>query len=168
MMTPGELTNHFTEAELDVEHAPIEVKGAARVLCYELLEPIRAKFGPLKVTSGYRPPERNAAAGGKQTSFHLYLDGKAAADFQVMTPGVCLQECFDWIRLKSGLKFDKVILEYPPGSFPNGVLLAGVKPRCIHIQLHVNMPPRRLAFVGETGASQIYLPVTVGPLGAHA
>jgi hypothetical protein len=162
------LTEHFSEAELDVEHAPEEVKGAARVLCHELLEPIRAQFGEIGVTSGYRPPEHNAQVGGKRASFHLYIGGKAAADFKPLVPGVSKQECFDWIRLKSGLKFDKVILEYPPGSFPDGVLAAGVKPRCIHIQLHINMPPRRLAFVGETGASQIYLPVAVGPLGAHA
>jgi hypothetical protein len=161
MMTPGELTNHFAEEELGVEYAVPAIKGAARVLCCELLEPIRAKFGPLKVTSGYRPPERNAKAGGKPKSFHLYQDGKAAADFKPATTGICLQECFDWIRLQSGLPFDKVILEYPTGSFRDGALKEGVSPLCIHIQLHLNEPPRRKAFVGEVGASAIYIPVHV-------
>lgn len=160
------LTDHFSEIELDVEHAPPEVIGAARILCFELLEPIRARFGEIGVTSGYRPPEKNEAVGGKAKSFHLYQDGKAAADFKPLTPGVCLQECFDWIRMESGLKFDKVILEYAPGSFENGALKDGMQPRCVHIQLHTNMPPRRQAFVGETGASQIYIPVHVTPLEA--
>jgi hypothetical protein len=162
------LTDHFSEAELGVEHAPIEVRGAARILCYELLEPIRERFGEIGVTSGYRPPEHNASVGGKQTSFHLYQDGKCAADFKPLVPGICLQEVFDWIRLESGLRFDKVIMEYPPGSFPEDVLAEKAKPRCIHIQLHIHKQARRQAFVGETGASQIYLPVHVAPLAEGA
>lgn len=162
------LTEHFSENELDVANSSEEIKGAARILCFELLEPIRARWGEIGVTSGCRPEEHNAAVGGKATSFHLYEDGKAAADFKPLVPGVSKQEVFDWIRLQSGLKFDKVILEYPPGSFPDGVLAEGAKPRCIHIQLHTLERPRRLAFIGETGASQIYLPMTVGPLGANA
>lgn len=158
------LTDHFSEAELDVEHAPAEVIGAARILCHELLEPIRARFGEIGVTSGYRPPEHNAAVGGKAKSFHLYQDGKAAADFKPLVPGVCLQEVFDWIRLSSGLKFDKVILEYDPGSFEERVLKEGSRRKCIHIQLHTNMAPRRQAFIGETGAGETYLPVHVTPL----
>lgn len=42
-----------------------------RELCVDLLEPIRAEVGPLRVTSGYRRPGVNAAVGGSSTSAHL-------------------------------------------------------------------------------------------------
>ena len=156
-MEPKKLTEHFTAQELRVADACTEVQGAARILCHELLEPIRARFGPLRITSGYRPPARNKSAGGKPTSFHLYEDGKAAADFRPETPGICLQEVFDWIRLESGLKFDKVILE-------RGHQERHEFDDCIHIQTHINEAPRRLAFTGETGAGQVYTPAHVNPI----
>jgi len=42
-----------------------------RELCIELLEPVRAKVGPLRVTSGYRRPKVNVAVGGSSTSAHM-------------------------------------------------------------------------------------------------
>src|SRR5690606_26468165 len=42
-----------------------------RELCVELLEPVRASVGPLRVTSGYRRPGVNSAVGGSSTSAHL-------------------------------------------------------------------------------------------------
>src|SRR5690606_5487608 len=43
-----------------------------RELCVELLEPVRAEVGPLRVTSGYRRPRVNAAVGGSSTSAHMH------------------------------------------------------------------------------------------------
>ena len=42
-----------------------------RELCMELLEPVRASVGPLRVTSGYRRPAVNSAVGGSDTSAHM-------------------------------------------------------------------------------------------------
>jgi len=42
-----------------------------RELCVELLEPVRASVGPLRVTSGYRRPKVNVAVGGSSTSAHM-------------------------------------------------------------------------------------------------
>jgi len=42
-----------------------------RELAGELLEPVRASVGPLRVTSGYRRPRVNAAVGGSSTSAHM-------------------------------------------------------------------------------------------------
>lgn len=42
-----------------------------RELCVELLEPVRAEVGPLRVTSGYRRPRVNSAVGGSDTSAHM-------------------------------------------------------------------------------------------------
>lgn len=143
------LSAHFTEAELGVSDADERIKANARFLCEQLLEPIRDKYRmPLCVTSGYRDPAHNAKVGGKSRSFHLYEFDCCAADFKVL--GVPAQQTFDWLRLESGLPFDKVILEYHEGEA-----------RIIHIQARASGPPRRLAFVGETGDGQAYTPVEV-------
>lgn len=42
-----------------------------RELCVELLEPVRASVGPLRVTSGYRRQAVNSAVGGSSTSAHM-------------------------------------------------------------------------------------------------
>jgi hypothetical protein len=121
----------------------------ATYLCAEILEPIREKFGAVRVNSGYRDPGNNARVGGKTVSYHLFMEGRAAAD--VVALAVSVQELFDWLRLESGLPFDKVILEKN---------LAEV-PAVVHIQVDRLKAPRRLAYVGYTGASAKYEPVEV-------
>ncbi len=144
------LSFHFNESELGVEGADARVKANARYLCEKLLEPIRAKYGlPVFVTSGYRNTEHNQRVGGKSKSFHLYDGDRCAADFKVI--GIGVAETFDWLRLESGLPFDKVILESKDGT-----------PTIIHIQAMAKAEPRRLAYVGETGAGKDYRPVEVG------
>jgi zinc D-Ala-D-Ala carboxypeptidase len=80
------LAAHFTAGELTRDGAtlgaflpaPAMVEHNLRLLA-ERLEGLRAVLGvPLRITSGYRPPEKNAAVGGAATSSHL--DG-LAADF---------------------------------------------------------------------------------------
>jgi hypothetical protein len=144
------LSLHFTENELGVQGCDARVKANARYLCEKILEPIRMQFGsPVFVTSGYRDPAHNAQVGGKGRSFHLYQDDRCAADFKVI--GVAVQETFDWLRLESGLPFDKVIMEYQDGE-----------PQIIHIQAMVKTAPRRLAYVGETGDGKQYEAAEVG------
>lgn len=146
------LTEHFSENELGVDGAEARLVTNATFICSELLEPIRAHYGvPMHVHCGYRRPDHNAAVGGKPTSFHLFQDGRCAADFDIH--GVSMIETFRWIRAESGLPFDKVILEYS----------AQDAPACIHIQADLNNAPRRQAFVGGTGDSQTYTEVAVGP-----
>lgn len=71
------LSAHFTEEELRGAGAPVAVRANLGRLARELLEPLRAVLGvPLRVTSGYRAPEHNAAVGGSETSQHM--DGTAA------------------------------------------------------------------------------------------
>lgn len=143
------LSPNFTEDELGVSGADERVKANARFLCQELLEPIRTKYcAPVFVTSGFRDAGHNAQVGGKSRSFHLYESDRCAADFKVL--GVSAQETFDWLRLESGLPFDKVILEYHEGEA-----------RIIHIQAFARGEPRRLAYIGETGDGHQYTPVEV-------
>ncbi len=144
-----QLTEHFSDHELGVAGQESRLLKSAQYLCATLLEPIRTQFGPVRVHDGYRNPEHNAAVGGKPTSWHQFDGTQSGADFDC--PNAGYQQVFDWIRLESGLPFDKVILE------SNG---AG-EPRAIHIQVDATATPRRLAYTGSTGAGTVYVPQEV-------
>jgi hypothetical protein len=144
-----QLTEHFADSELGVGGCEQRLLTNAKNLCTLILEPIRAKFGPVDVHDGYRDHWHNIRVGGKPTSYHLFDDGRAAADVQAMAVGY--QGLFDWLRLESGLLFDKAILE---------VNKAGV-PACVHVQVDMMNAPRRLAYTGHTGAGTAYTPVEV-------
>jgi hypothetical protein len=143
-----QLTPHFADTELGVAGCAQNLIDNATYIATQLLEPIRAQFGPVSVDDGYRDPAHNARVGGKPDSYHLFNGGQSAADIQVS--GATLQMLFDWIRLTSGLPFDKVILEY-----------SGNLPECVHLQIDSQAAPRRLAYTGSTGAGTIYLPAEV-------
>jgi len=74
----------------------------------DLLEPVRQRFGPVHVTSGYRSPAVNAAIGGSATSAHC--EG-FAADFVPLTAGVTLKAIVEWCIANLDLPFDQVIYE---------------------------------------------------------
>ena len=80
----AQLTEHFEDQELGVEGCDQRHLDNAKFLCEQVLEPIRAKFGPVHVHDGYRDPGHNAAVGGKTESFHLFIDGHAAADIDAL------------------------------------------------------------------------------------
>jgi len=149
-----QLTPHFTDFELGVDGQESRLLTSAQFLCTALLEPIRAKFGPVRVHDGYRNPEHNAAVGGKPTSWHQFNGTESAADFDC--PQASYQTVFDWIRLESGLPFDKVILEMNNAG----------EPSCIHVQIDANATPRRQAYTGSTGAGTVYTAVEVRKEGA--
>jgi len=93
----------------------------------------------VRITSGYRNKVYNKGVGGSPSSQHVYTKYYCAADIQV--PGVPLQRVFDWIRLKSGLPYDQVILE-------RGKLKRHEYDDCIHLS-YVRRP-RRIALDGST------------------
>lgn len=112
------LTDHFTLSELchtstGLQNVPSGAhQHALTVLCETLLEPLRAHLGPVRVHSGYRSPEVNAAIRGARFSQHLKGE---AADIDV--PGHDLAEVMRWIVLASGLTYGQVILEgHSPGN----------------------------------------------------
>jgi len=72
----GELANGSEEARRFTSQDQCDV---AVEIC-EFLEEARAKFGPIKITSGHRPPAINAAVGGASSSEHLYSSGCGAVD----------------------------------------------------------------------------------------
>lgn len=77
---------------------------ALRELCRNVLEKVRTKFGPVRVTSGFRifTPDSQHGKG-------------EAGDFEV--PGIANRTVAEWIR--DTLRFDQLILEAYSKSDPN-------------------------------------------------
>lgn len=148
-----QLSEHFQQSEFE-RRAPVppECIPLLKGFCVSILEPIRAKFGALRVTSGYRAPDDNKATGGVQQSQHIYNAAHCAADFQAESHGVF--EVFNWIRLESGLQFDQVILEYDKAA------PADSSRACVHTS-YTSGTPRRMALVGNTHGEGAYAKVQV-------
>ena len=86
-----------------------------RKLAENVLQPIREAYGRgVKVNSGFRHPDVNAAVGGSRTSDHC--KGQAA-DIEI--PGVANADLAQWIS--ENLEFRQLILEfYTPGVPDSG------------------------------------------------
>jgi zinc D-Ala-D-Ala carboxypeptidase len=105
------LTDHFTLEEMTITQSGLEnVPDDAHIrslkaLCVSILEPIRDNFKqPVIVTSAFRSPEVNRAAGGENDSQHLRGE---AADIHIN--GVANAIVWQWIV--DNLPFDQVIAE---------------------------------------------------------
>ena len=79
----------------------------------KILDPLEYILGvKVNITSGYRSPEVNALIGGSTTSQHCLGQ---AADINVnnYTP----QDLFLFIKQKTQLPYDQLILEFPPAGW---------------------------------------------------
>jgi len=103
-----EFTYSATAVMKEIDNTPTEEHLQNGILlCENVLEKIREKFGPVKITSFYRGFRLNKAIGGSsKTSQHL--TGQAA-DFVV--PGESLRVVMDWIVKESGILFDQCLYE---------------------------------------------------------
>jgi zinc D-Ala-D-Ala carboxypeptidase len=129
-LDPAErVSPHFTWGELTATNrralqeqnrdVPDHLVDAGRALATTLLEPIRERFGPIIIHSGYRCPALNKAIGGAPTSQHQRFE---AADFHAAAAP--LRQVFDWLWT-SGLPVGQCILEGRSAG----------KPTWIHISL---------------------------------
>ena len=105
-------TSHEDLQEKNLQEAE-QYFEKAKVLCETLLEPIRAKFGPLRVNSGFRGPAVNTRVGGSKGSQHMVFE---ACDFVPLAKGVTPKMVFDWVRKESKLQFGQLIYEHPGSS----------------------------------------------------
>ena len=102
-----EFTKSMTATRKGIDNEP----GAGDIknlgdLCYEILEPVRAKFDkPITITSGYRSEALCEAIGSKKTSQHA--KGQAV-DFEI--GGIPNIKIAYW--LQANVDFDQLILEY--------------------------------------------------------
>ncbi len=129
------LTKNFTLGEFlasetaDRLHIGVFVDDGGAVHCKikrlasTVLQPIRDEFGPISITSGFRPPGLNKAVGSGPKSYHQY---GLAVDFVAYgSPPKLIGE---WVR-DSGLEFDQCIVEYD---------------KWVHIQIsHEGWKPRK-------------------------
>jgi zinc D-Ala-D-Ala carboxypeptidase len=118
------LSPHFTLEEMIKSQSgdragidnlpPPACREALRALCTHVLEPIRERFGPVVINSGYRGPELNRMVGGAASSQHCSGE---AADIEV--PGMANADLARWIE--KHLEYDQLILEcYKPGIPSSG------------------------------------------------
>jgi len=147
------LSPHFTFDELTrTGQTALQAKNREEAKQYmkpltalaEMLEVIRAKFGAVRVNSGFRGSAVNAAVGGSATSQHS--KGEAA---DIVCPAVTVDVLHKWIVVESGLAFGQCILEKPPGS------------AWVHISLGASYrDPKKcgesLAFDGKTYTAKRY------------
>lgn len=90
----GRPSEHFSYAEFNTKDGtpvpPMAYDGLDH-LCQTYLEPLRKKFGPISITSGYRHEAYNRAVGGETNSVHIYdapgRTGKAVAADIVCSSG---------------------------------------------------------------------------------
>lgn len=94
--------------DIDLNNPPERVVANLTALAVDVLEPIRAKAGPIIITSGWRPLALNKLVGGSYNSDHI--EG-LAADIHALT--MPLDELGRLIRrLAPDLPIKKVILEF--------------------------------------------------------
>lgn len=148
------LTNNFTLEELTksetalrrgLDNTPTDdVVANLRILSEKVLQPVRDHFAKgVKVNSGYRAPEVNAAVGGSKTSDHCL---GMAADIEI--PGLPNAELAQWIE--ANLEYTQVILEF----YTQGVPDSG--------WVHVSYDPKNLKKQSLTAVKRegktVYLP----------
>ena len=84
-----------------------------KLLCENILQPVRDEWGVVSVSSGYRSPALCVAIGSSERSQHARGQ---AADFECHT--VDNKQLFEWIT--NELDFDQAILEYYTGTPESG------------------------------------------------
>ena len=124
--------SEFTQSGTARRHKVKNVPGPREVerlrfLCVKSLEPMRRRFGAIRITSGFRCKKLNALVGGSPTSQHVL--GEAA---DIHTGGRELSEKMFGFA-KQNIPFDQLILEHNPA---HGIYW-------LHISLRSDRPGNR-------------------------
>jgi uncharacterized protein YcbK (DUF882 family) len=105
MATRHRLSKHFVVEEFDCRDGTKVSKrdyNGLEYLCRTFLEPLRAKYGPVKINSGFRTASYNRRIGGASRSYHVYTlhDGNdQAADIACRSGGPR-----DWHRTLNAIR----------------------------------------------------------------
>lgn len=102
----NEFTNSGTAIRLRIKNVPQYMHiQRLKALCINVLEPLRRRFGAIRITSGYRCHALNDAVNGAINSQHIYGE---AADIHVSNREVG-QKMFNFI--KNNCTFDQLLFE---------------------------------------------------------
>lgn len=121
-----QLTEHFHVREFRCHNpfrsrVPPNRRADLQKLCKDYAEPMRKKFGPARVHSGYRTKRWNIKVGGASASYHRYLlrpkGSGVAADFE-FAKGTPAQWRDEARRIRAKLNNGRGgIGYYPAGNF---------------------------------------------------
>jgi hypothetical protein len=131
----GEMIKSETARSRGLNNQPGEAEIAnLKLLCEQILQPLREAYKrPIKVNSGFRAPDVNAAVGGSRTSDHC--KGQAA-DIEI--PGVPNAELAEYIS--KYFDFTQLILEfYTPGIPDSGWVHVSYDPKNLKKQVMTAM-----------------------------
>ncbi|MCI6504705.1 MAG: D-Ala-D-Ala carboxypeptidase family metallohydrolase [Prevotella sp.] len=124
----SEFTRSATAMRYGIDNeTDVESVEALQNLCIHVLEPLRKRFGVIKVTSGYRCPELNNKISGSLSSQHLRGE---AADIHVGSLETA-KKYFYFIL--DNLVFDQMLLEMKRG-----------KVHCLHISYTAERENRKM------------------------
>lgn len=148
------LSAHFDLAEFTrsesakrhgVSNQPTEEHLAnIKILCEKVLEPIRMKFGPINISSGYRSKVLNHYIGGSLSSQHC--EGKAAdIDMDDMSNATNV-EIFNYI--KDNLEFDQLIWEMGNSN----------KPDWVHVSYNAGKNRKQILRAMKSNGRTVYAP----------
>jgi len=115
-----ELTKSELAARLNINNAfpGVRVARAAVFLCRNVMEPVRAQFGPFTPNSVYRCQDLERALKGKRTNWTSTSQHTLGQACDIEIAGVANADLADWIR--RNLEFDQLILEcYNPQEGEN-------------------------------------------------
>ena len=91
----SEMTRSYTATKKGIENTPNDPQiENLRILCDNVLQPLRDALGPITISSGFRSIKLNTAIGGSGTSQHCALKG-AASDIDL---GSRNAEVFNYIK----------------------------------------------------------------------
>ena len=139
----SELTRSQTATRKGIDNSPNDEQLAnLKAMCENVLQPIRDYFGkPVRISSGLRVPELNAAIGGSTTSDHCK---GMAADIEI--PGVDNKELAEWIG--ENLEFRQLILEFYTGDPESG---------WVHVSYDYNDNKQQVLTATKQNGKTVYL-----------
>lgn len=134
-LTPHFSVREFAISATAIRHSidnmpPADAELSLKALCENVLEPLRRRFGVIRITSGYRSERVNTLVGGAPTSQHRRGE---AADIHVSSEEMA-RKMYDYIH--DNLPYDQLILER---NRKRGT-------RWIHVSYTTRRPLRRQAF----------------------
>lgn len=143
--TLEELTKSETALRLGLDNYPTQEEiNNLQTLCTYVLQPVRDYFNTgVKVNSGFRSVEVNAAVGGVSTSDHCR---GMAADIEI--PGLPNAELARWIQ--NNLYFKQCILEF----YTLGVPESG----WVHVSFDPNNLKQECLTATKQNGRTVYLP----------